>query len=319
MIIFWEQVLQTLWAISPLAFVGLASAFLCNRGILTDSTVKGLSDGVVYLFLPCLIFDKISSGLNPEEMPYWWTIPLIAVALILLGGTLSFLVFPHLVRKSPDILPLAFMQNAGYLIVALGQVLVPEQFDEFSALVFLYVLGHSPVLWSIGKYLITRSPNSVFRWRSLLTPPLVANLLAIGTVAGGIQPRIPYPLTYSIGFLGTAAVPLSLVVLGASLSTIQIRQNPDWAIVVKAVSLKLLIIPAVVFTTLFLTGIYERFPLLAFMLALQSTSPQAVNLMVHVRTYGGNIRRTGTVMMFSYLLSIFTIPLWVSLWKMMTG
>lgn len=307
---------QTFLAILPLALIALAGAFLRKASFLKDNATRGLSDGVVYLFLPCLIFDKITNGFSPEDMPFWWIIPLTAMGIFAVGALMGFLLFFRRVRQTPDLIPLSFIQNAGYLVVALGEVLVPDDQAVFSALIFLYVLGHSPLLWSIGKLLITtRNPGTPFRRRDLLTPPLFANLGSVSLVLLGLTASIPTPVRQAVGFLGDAAVPVSLVVLGASLGTIQIRKNQNWDIVVRAVALKLLVIPCLVISLLFIFEVPEAYPFLAFMLALQSMSPHATNLIVQVRTYGGDVERTGAVLLASYGACIITIPLWVSLWS----
>jgi hypothetical protein len=118
-------------------------------------------------------------------------------------------------------------------------------------------------------------------------------------------------------YLGNVAVPASLVVLGASLSLIRVKWSEDGGVAWKASCLKLIVIPAIVIAVLHFSSVRETLPLLAFMIVLQASAPQATNLIVLVRSYGGNLRRTGTVMLTCYMASLFTIPLWIMLWRLL--
>ena len=309
------EFLNVFYALSPLGLIVGVSAILARRGLFSEAASAALSTGVIYLFLPCLIFDKITHGLDPVAMPLWWGIPLTAVAVFILGAGLSALVFRKRWRKEPDLLALGFLHNAGYIIIAIGQLLVTDNEPLFSAYCFLYVLGHSPLLWSVGKWLISGDQSVPFKWNQLITPPLCANVLAITFSLTGARDWIPTPVDQAIGMLGSVTVPAALVVLGASLSLIKFSWSLDRPTAWRAAMLKLVIIPAIVITLIQLSGIRENLPLLAFMLVLQACAPQATNLIVQVRTYGGNLRRTGTVLLTCYAACLFTIPFWIVLWR----
>lgn len=309
------EFIVVLYAVLPLGIIVGISALLAKKGIFSEAASGALSNGIIYLFLPCLIFDKITKGLDFEAMPLWWGIPLTAIVVFILGGLLSALVFRKRWRKEPDLLALGFIHNAGYIIIALGQLLVPEDETLFSAYCFLYVLGHSPLLWSAGKWLISGDRSIPFQWRQLITPPLCANLLALTFAVTGLRDGVPTAVGKSIEMLGSVTVPAALVVLGASLSLIKLHWKEDASAAWRASLLKLVLIPAIVITLLQATGLRATHPLLAFMLLLQACAPQATNLIVQVRTYGGNLRRTGTVLLTSYAASLITIPAWIVLWR----
>lgn len=308
---------ETLVAIVPLALVVGAGALLMRRGWLTDAAVEGLSRAVVHVFLPALIFSKIVAGLDPRAMPYWWLIPITALALFGLGLVLTLLAFPREARRSRDVLPLGFMQNAGYFVIALGERLVPEDFDRFSAYVFLFILGYSPLLWSFGKACMTPSLPGPRAWRAFLTPPLFANLMAVFFVLAGIADYIPGPVMRGVEMAGVAAVPAGLIVLGASLGTVRFGRRTEWGIVLRCVALKVVLVPAVAILLLELSGLRTHWPLLLFMLVLQAVSPHAANLIVHVRTYGGNLERAGSVILVAHLAGLVTIPLWLAVWELL--
>jgi predicted permease len=268
-----------LLALFPVALIVMASAGVARAGWIKKGATKGLSDGIVYLFLPCLIFDKVTTGLRPDEMPLWWAIPLIAIAVFVLGGLITILVFRGRLRESPDLFPLGFIQNAGYLVLALGMQLVPEaEQGAFATFTFLYVLGHSPLLWSVGKYFISGQAAKPFDWRQLLTPPLFANLLAVTLAVSGLQVWIPTAVATAVHMLGVVTVPAGLVVLGASIAMIENSFRTDGPSIARVCLIKLVLIPAVVLSFIKLTGMNASYPLVTYMLVLQACAPSSDQL-----------------------------------------
>ena len=50
---------------------------------------------------------------------------------------------------------LASMQNAIYIVLSVGQVLFIDEFDQFALYCFLLILGTIPVMWNLGKVMIS--------------------------------------------------------------------------------------------------------------------------------------------------------------------
>ncbi len=216
-------------------------------------------------------------------------------------------------------LPVAGMQNAGYLVLPIGLALFPERFDTFAVYVFLFILGYNPILWSLGKILITGDAGARPGWRDLVTPPLLANLVAIVVALSGAGALLPKPLLGAVDLLGTAAVPVAALVLGAVLGGIDFNLRSCFPDAVRAMSVKLLALPALTALTLHLTHLHTINPLLAEFFIIESAAAPAVALVLQVRTYGGDEQRVGSAMFFSYLACTVTLPAWVAVWRMIAG
>ena len=117
-------------------------------------------------------------------------------------------------------LAMCALQNAGYLPLPLGAIMFPDQFELFATYCFLYILGISPLLWSLGKVLATSGNGETLRLRSLITPPLIANVAAVTLVLAGWRGVVPSLVMGPIAILGQAAVPSANLVLGAVLGGI---------------------------------------------------------------------------------------------------
>ena len=306
-------------AISSIFLVMLIAGLMVRRNVLTNNQVNGLSAATVNLFLPCLIFTKVTETLDPASLPGWWALPLAGIAMALAGTGIGAVFFLGRLPEQRDLLPLAGMQNAGYLVLPVGLAMFPDQFDNFALYVFLFILGYNPILWSLGKVLASGDNQEKTRWRDLVTPPLVANLLAIAFALSGARDLIPKPAHTALELLGSAAVPVATLVLGAVLGGIGVRVRPYLGDAARALAVKLLVLPAVTVTILHVTGFHIVNPLLAEFFVIEAAAAPAVATVLQVKTYGGDELKVGSVMFLSYLACMFTLPAWVAVWRLIAG
>jgi predicted permease len=237
--------------------------------------------------------------------------------MALVGTGLGALVFIGSLPEKRNLLPLAGMQNAGYLVLPVGLALFPDQFDAFALYVFLFILGYNPVLWSLGKVLISGVKDQPFVWRDVITPPLLASVIAIVCSLTGAKVLLPQPLMVAIDLVGTAAVPVAMLVLGAVLGSVAVSLRSHLADALRTMSVKLLMLPALTAALLLLSGLPAANPLLAELLIIEAASAPPVAVVLQVRTYGGDDRTIGGIMVFSYAACALTLPAWIAVWRIL--
>jgi hypothetical protein len=307
----------TFVGVAEIGIIVAVAWIMVARGVIHSSTIKGLSDVTVLVFLPCLMFSNIVETLKPAELPLWWIVPLIGIVMFFATTLIATLAFADNLREKRDLIPLSAMQNAAFVILPIGQVLVPDDFDRFALYTFLYLIFYSPLFWTIGKALTTGSGGAPFSWKSLITPPAVANLLALGVVLSGNQHLIPATAESSIKLLGSATIPVATFVLGGSLGGLTHRFRHHLSDAIRSLSVKFLVIPLVTILVLSATDLRHSDPTLALMLVLQGCSAPATNIALQITSYGGNMERTGTIMLLGYLTAIIAMPFWVAVWQLM--
>lgn len=52
---------------------------------------------------------------------------------------------------------------------------------------------------------------------------------------------------------------------------------------------------------------------------IQACSPPATNLILMVKSYGGDTQSVSAMMLVLYLLSILIMPVWISMWLAVAG
>jgi len=309
----------SVFAIASIFIVIFAAGLMVRRGVITQPQISGLSSATVNIFLPCLIFTKVVGALDPASQPWWWALPLAGIVMALVGTGLGAIAFADRLSSKKHLLPLAGMQNAGYLVLPVGLALYPDRFDAFALYVFLFILGYNPVLWSLGKYLISGGGGDGPLWKGLLTPPFTANIVAIITVLTGIKTLLPRPVVEAVALIGSAAVPVATLVLGAVLGSVAIRFRSILGDAIRTMGVKLFLLPALTALFVHLFGLATSNPLLAEFLVIEAASAPPVGVVLMVRTYGGDEQLIGSLMVLSYAACVLTLPAWIAIWGMIAA
>ena len=312
---FLTTVLTIFRPIFELFLISAAAGVLVRKNIVSQTQIRSLSGVTINVFLPCLIISKTISQFDPAGFPLWWTLPLSGV-LMVLGGMLLSGCLLRFRQDKLSLLPMASMQNGIFIVLPIGLVLFPDQFDLFALYCFLLIMGITPLMWSIGKVLITGKKNVRIQWRDFITPPLTATLVSILLVFSGLSTLLPSPLMGAMDLLGQATVPLAVFVLGATLGTISYKDMPPPADFFIVAVVKFILIPSIVFSILYTAGLYRSMPLFSSMMIIQSSSPPATNLILMVRSYGSDTPSISSMMLLLYILCLPAMPLWLALWRM---
>ncbi len=314
--IFTAGFLSMLHALLPIFIIIVFAGFLVRRQMVNKSQIDSLSQLTVMVLLPALVFSHTLQYFDPNQLSYWWLLPLLGIGLSLLGLLLAYVVFLPRSFAFKNMMAVASMQNAGYLVLPIGKMLYPEDFTEFSIMTFLFILGYNPLLWTLGKYLVTSSQTAgeEINFKKLITPPAAANIVSLLLVLLGWQHIFPNVLVDSVNFLGQAAIPVATFVLGATLGSISFKKLPAIIDVFRVMSVKYLLIPAVVLWLLWIFDIAKTYPLLSDFLIIQAAAAPATALIIQVRAYGGNRQKVGTMMLIAYILCLVALPFWIALW-----
>lgn len=301
-------------AIFQLFLISLAAGITVRKRFISPSQVEALSTVTVNIFLPCLIVAKTVMRFNPGEFPNWWILPLAGVFIVMAGLIFSGLLFKLNPEKRP-LMTLSSMQNGIYIVLPIGQILFPEQFDLFALYSFLLIMGLNPLMWSLGKVMISGDKESRIRLKDFITPPLAAVFISVAAVLTGLSGFIPEPVIASIDLLGQATVPAAVFVLGATMGSLSLRKWPPVSDILIVSTVKFILVPATVFAVLYFSGLKASMPLACSMLIIQGASPPATNLILIVKSYGGDAQSVSAMMLIQYLVCILMMPAWIAAWQ----
>jgi len=308
---------STFAAMLRVFFVIFFAGFLVRKKIINREHISALSKITVIILLPALILSNNIINFHPDEMPDWWIIPLIGIVMTLLGLFIAFIVFLPDIKTKKNMLPISSLQNAGYLVLPIVQILYPADFHIFALYVFLYTIGYNLILWSFAKVLVTSSNDKKMsiRFQDFINPPLIVNIVSIIIVLLSFQTYIPDFIVDSSELLGSAAVPIATFVLGATLGEISFRKWPSIIDILRVNFVKYAFIPIITIFTLYYFKIYKTHAFLSDFLIIQSAAAPATSLILQVKTYGGDAQKIGSMMLIAYIICLLAMPLWFAYWK----
>ena len=303
-----------------------------RRGWLAASADSTLLALFLRLFLPALIFQQVVGREALRTAANVVVPPITSAAAICLGFALAGATL-WLLLKLPR--PPAGLEgppqrrsfvlcngvfNYGYVTVPLVVSLFPPVTgDGTLGVLFVFNVGVEAALWGVGVTILHGGLTQGW-WRRLVSPPILATVAAVALNLLDLRPST-WPdgprdtaevLTRGVNYLAPAAIPIGLLLTGATIvddwRRAKLRQGVGT--IVASCLLRLLILPAIFVTaatTLPLSLELRR------VLVLQAAMPAAVFPIVLARHYGGDVGVALRIVVGTSLVSLVTMPLWIAL------
>ena len=189
----------------------------------------------------------------------------------------------------------------------------PDVREKFLVYIFLYLLGFNIIMWAVGSFFIFKRREDKFRFKEILTPPIIGTVIALLLVYTNIARFIPALIMDPVKMLGEMSFVLSMVVLGCWLAKVELRGLSESLLLIGEASvLKLIILPL-----LFLAGVvnFKIFSLLGVFIVLEAAMPSAASLPIVVNLRGGNSEFVSQGVFLTHLIGMLTIPLWLGILK----
>lgn len=289
-------------SIFGIVLVGLVAA---KRGLWASDMDRKMSTFVLNVSMPALILASVmGDDLAFERSEIVSLLGIAAVNYVLLIGAAWFV---------PRVWPvgegrrgiLRFMLAFGN-VTFIGYPVVDAVFGPRA--VFCASVLNLPsnlLMFTLGVSYIKGSPaRGAFCPRMLVTPCMIASLAAIAIALFKVS--TPVPVANWFHLLGDMTVPCALLIIGSSLSHIPWRDMLGNRFVYMAATLRLIVLPLVVFAVFRLCGFPEFASGIAVVL---SAMPVATNGIMFCLQYGRDERVMTQGLFLTTLFSVITIPL----------
>ncbi len=171
---------------------------------------------------------------------------------------------------------------------------------------FFFTLFQTSFVFS--TYSLFSSDDGVkLDYRRIFNPVLIATLSAVILRFLNLQEYLPQFVISGLTMLGSIAIPLITMILGASIYLdYKQRQKILLLEIIKFLMLKNIIFPAIML--IFVLIVKPSFEV-ALILMIQSAVPPMTTLPVLVERISGNKSAVNQFILFSFLISMITIPL----------
>ncbi|MEK6715649.1 MAG: AEC family transporter [Candidatus Omnitrophota bacterium] len=319
---FFTSFKTTSFAVFEILILGLCGFIILKRNFITVNGLDIISKLVVEVTLPLFVFTQLLLRFKFSLYPNWYIFPTLSLLINFCGFIIGFILLKISGAKIPqkrEFLALSTFQNSGYLVFPLVVALLPkDRADELLIYVFLFLLGFNLLIWSLGVFLLSNHKRKGFELGSLFSPAVVAILLGLLVTALGLDRLIPDMVIRPLKLIGECTIPLAMLVVGGSLALIDFSKAAmKIGTLVNIVLAKLVLLP---FLALFILYKFKLTSLVGLLIMLEAAVPSATTLSLisrHYKVEGADFINQG--IFWTHLLSIFTIPLFLSLFFVISG
>lgn len=294
------DILLAIAEIFGLFSIGIAARLL---GRINDQDIDRWSRFVLDFIFPAFIFNSIIAGFKLDRLNELWPLPVIGLGLVIFGTIAGRLLTFGLMTKDKDnhrsFIHFCAVNNSAYLPI----IIIRNIFGEPTlANLFFFNLGTTIGIWTIGVSVLgaTDLKNGL---KNLLTPTLFSILVALLLLLTNTYSFVPSLVTKTIDSAASAAVPLMLILIGASLAH-RSALHISWQVVYITV-VRLIILPLIAILILRLLPISKDVFTIAVIVSLM---PVAVSSVIMTRRFGGNPNYATSSALFTTIASILTIP-----------
>ena len=295
-----------LTVVLPVYFTMAAGFTVRKTGILPAEVDAGVMRLCVMLLTPSLILERVVG--NEAVMS---PLPVLIAAglgfgLVVLGIAVSYFAAPliglrtHAGRRSFAVS--CGLQNYGFVAIPIVSSLFADK--GTMGVLFTFTLGVELACWTGGVGLLTGLGKAP--WKLALNAPVITILVSLMLNFTGLHAYVPQVAHNTLAMLGACAVPLAVLIIGASIADIWGREKMRWSVAVLAPLLRLGIIPiAFIAAAWFLPLTVE----LKRILVIQGAMPSAVFSIMVAKLYGGHPATAVQCVLSTTLVSMITTPL----------
>ena len=307
-------------------FLVIGIGYVIRRmGWLTAEADASLMRVIVNLLFPCLILETILGNRALESAGNVLLAPAVGFGTVAIGFGLCYWLAPAFGikddRQRRTFALTCGLYNFGYVPLPLVQKLFDSQ---TTAVLFIHNVGVEIALWTAGVGLMMRAGKAKTDGsdvlKRILSAPVLAIMAAMGLHFAGARYWLPSIGLNAIHSMGSAAIPLGLILTGATFAD-QMRNlmvKNSAALGGASVLMRLGVIPLVMLVVARYLPCPEE---LRRILVIQSAMPSAVIPVLLSKHYGGDPGAAMHIVLITSALSLITIPFWIQfgLWWTQRG
>lgn len=294
-------------ATMPVFLVVAIGFFMHRRGMLGEKMEVGVMRLGLNFLIPCFILTLIPGN------PALKTISSAAWAMglgyvLVVSGFLLALAFGLLsrIRRGEGLRTFAIsagIQNYGFLPLPIALELFPDNPGP-SGLVFVFGIGVEMAMWTVGLAILTGKAG----WKSAINGPFIAVIVALTLNYTKTYEYIPGVISTTMEMMGRCAIPMSILMIGATMGRFFEKGIFHDALRTSLVSI---FVRLVLMAGAFL--LCARYlPIsddLGKLLVIQAAMPAAIFPIILARLYGGQPQIAIQVVLATSMVSMISSPL----------
>jgi malate permease and related proteins len=206
-----------LLAVLPVFGIAVAGIFMRKWNWLTEEADKSLLRVTVNVLAPCLIFSSILQNQALKQISNLTLAPAVGFGTVALGIGVAFALNKISglgERKAISTFIICVgLYNYGYISVPLASSLFDR---ETIGVLFVHNLGVEIALWTL--VIMTLSGSSAGAWKNIFNPPVLAVIVTVPLNFLHGDQWIPSFVLLAIKMLGDCAIPMGIILVGATMA-----------------------------------------------------------------------------------------------------
>ena len=290
----------------PVYLTMAAGAMARRTGLLKPEADVSLMKLSVMLLTPALIIERVVGNPAVMRLPPVLIAAGLGYGLIVFGIALTYFVAPLIGLKKGEgrrtFSVACGLQNYGFVAIPIVTALFPDK--GTLGVLFTFTLGVELACWTAGVGLLTGLDKAP--WRLALNAPVLTILTSLLLNFTGLHVYVPQVAHNTFTMLGACAVPLAVLLIGASIADLWGQGAMQWKVAIVSPILRLGVIPVA-----FLLAAYHL-PIsleLKRVIVVQAAMPSAVFNIMIARLYGGHASTAVQVVIATTVVSCISTPL----------
>ena len=311
--------LKSLGSIFPIIVMIAIGYILKKRHWFHHTFSENVSKLITNVALPCSIFYSVLKYLNMEALKEVSNRLIFTFASVIIGYVAAFFVI-KLVKMREGRRGVFYNAVVNANTIFIGLPLNMALFGEAASKYYLmYYITNTVSIWTLGYMLLASDPmednedaKGGFNLKKLLSPPLIAFVIAFIVLLSGI--RVIIPIIETTKYLGSVVTPLALLYIGivladAGLHSIRFDLDTNLALLGRFVFSSIVMILLLKIAIHFV----KLDPLETKTFVIQSAAPVFAALPILTNETKGDIGYSTNVVTTSTILFILVVPLLMSI------
>lgn len=276
--------------------------FYCKkRNIMDGHTQSKMTDFVLRITLPCMIFNSFHTHLTVELIRQASLCLAVAFVICFIAWLMGKRIYNMYPFEKRSILQYAtLVNNSGFL----GLPIVAAVLGERGLLLAtIFIIPNRIFMWTAGMAIFSDQSDkgSVFK-KVMLNPCIIA--VELGIVRSLVEIPLPGFLESALTGLGNSTTPLSMVLIGTMMTELTLQSFKDWSTVYLAF-VRLIALPLM---TLLMMRILRADEVMTACAVILTAMPAGSTTALLAEKYGADAVYGSKCVLTNTLFSLITIP-----------
>jgi malate permease and related proteins len=315
-----DEVMEVATAAVPVfVLIGLGLLARSSRCLTREADESLLKLTIRFLY-PCFIFDKVLGEASLTKLNVLWWPVASGFASIVVGFGVGWAVAAFLkiadTRKRRAFAFTSGIFNYGYFAIPVCDAVFGA---SFVGKLLVFNLGVEVAIWGVGVLLLG---GGAFGVRRLFNPPILALVAALWLNNMGWADAVPSFALVSIQMVGACAIPIGLLLIGATTLDLWREQRStswDWRVAGGGALVRLLLLPCVMLAVARWAPFPRNVDWLHEIFVLQAAMPAGIFAIVIARYYDADANVAAQTMAPTIVLCLLTLPMWLIVGRYFAG